>query len=263
MNGKRKIAFTQMSTASSLLQELEFQMRDIGLLLMALRLDELYRSSEFLTMDRLNLVSALLEPEYQDKTSKRINNRLRNAKLIGTPCDIGLCRDSDARKYEPAGSPQVLSSLRFIEDGLNVCILGPSDSGKTFLAKALGAAACEKYRVRYSRCSELLESLVSLKNNDYPKFQREIKRIMSFDLFILDDFLLNTIMDEREVKVLMEIMEKRLELAKSTIVCSQRDPKSWQAMIMNDEVSANALLKRATKHYVIVIRSRATTPNPV
>lgn len=250
-----------MNTAPSLLQELEFQMKDIGLPLMALKLDELYRSAEFPAMDRLELISALLETEYRDKVSKRINNRLRNAKLIGTPCDIRLCRDSAERNYEPTESPQVLSSLRFVEDGLNVCILGPSDSGKTFLAKALGAAACEKYRVRYSRCSELLESLVSLKSSDYPKFQREIKRIISFDLFILDDFLMNTIMDEREVKVLMEIMEKRLELARSTIVCSQREPKSWQAMIMNDEVSANALLKRTTKHYVIVIRSKTTAAN--
>lgn len=250
-----------MTSASSLLQELEFQMKDIGLPLMALKLDELYRSAEFPEMDRLDLISTLLEPEYRDKISKRINNRLRNAKLIGTPCDIGLCKDSEARKYEPSESPHILSTLRFIEDGLNVCILGPSDSGKTFLAKALGVSACEKYRVRYSRCSELLESLVSLKSNNYPKFQREIKRIISFELFILDDFLLNTIMDEREVKVLMEIMEKRLKLTKSTIVCSQRDPKSWRAMIMNDEVSANALLKRATKHYVIVIRPKEVAPN--
>lgn len=79
---------------------------------------------------------------------------------------------------------------------------------------------------------------------------------MSFDLFILDDFLMNAIMDEREVKVLME-----MELARSTIVRSQREPKSWQAMIMNNEVSANALLKRATKHYVIVIRSKTTAAN--
>lgn len=250
-----------MTKISSLLLELEFQMKDIGLPLMALKLDELYRSADFPAMDRLDIISSLLEPEYQDKLSKRINNRLRNAKLIGSPCDIRLCRDSDARKYEPSEALQILSSLRFIEDGLNVCILGPSDSGKTFLAKDLGASACEKYRVRYSRCSELLESLVSLKGNDDLKFQREIKRIMGFDLFILDDFLLNTIMDEREVKVLMKIMEKRLELTKSTIVCSQRDPKSWQAMIMNDEVSANALLKRATKHYVIVIRPKEVAPN--
>lgn len=106
-----------MTTASSLLQELEFQMMDIGLPLMALKLDELYWSAEFPKMDRLDLISTLLEPEYRDKISKRINNRLRNAKLIGMPCDIGLCKDSEARKYEPPESPNILSTLRFIEDG--------------------------------------------------------------------------------------------------------------------------------------------------
>ena len=78
-------------------------------------------------------------------------------------------------------------------------------------------------------------------------------------LLILDDFLLNTIMDEREVKVLMEIMEKRIETSRSTIVCSQREPDSWKAMIMNDEVSANAIMKRATKHYIVVIQPIETS----
>ena len=86
----------------------------------------------------------------------------------------------------------------------------------------------------------------------YTKYLREIKKILGFQLLILDDFLLNTIMDEREVKVLMEILEKRIEASKSTIVCSQREPGSWKAMIMNDEVSANAIMKRATKHYIVV-----------
>ena len=38
---------------------------------------------------------------------------------------------------------------------------------------------------------------------------------------ILDDFLLHTITDEREVKVLFEILEKRCEINLSTIICSQ------------------------------------------
>ena len=59
---------------------------------------------------------------------------------------------------------------------------------------------------------------------------------------------------DREVKVLMEILEKRIETSKSTIVCSQREPNSWKAMIMNDEVSANAIMKRATKHHIVVIQ---------
>ena len=148
----------------------------------------------------------------------------------------------------------ILSSLQFIEDGLNVCILGASDSGKTYLAKALGSIACVKYRVSYNRCSELLESLVALKTEDYTKYKKQIRRLLNFHLLILDDFLMNTIMDEREVKILVEIMEKRIELSRSTIVCSQREPDSWKAMIMNDEVSANAILKRATKHYIIMIQ---------
>ena len=73
------------------------------------------------------------------------------------------------------------------------------------------------------------------------------------DLLILDDFLLHTITDEREIKVLFEVLEKRSELSKSTIVCSQREPKSWTSMILNDEVSSNAIMKRATKHYTVVI----------
>ena len=81
-----------------------------------------------------------------------------------------------------------------------------------------------------------------------------MKRILAFHLLILDDFLLNTIMDEREVKVLVDILEKRIESSRSTIVCSQREPESWKAMIMNDEVSANAIMKRVTKHYIVVIQ---------
>ena len=74
-------------------------------------------------MDRLEMVSSLLKPEYEYKTTKRFNNRLWTAHMIGTPCDISQCRDSSQRRYEPTDAPKVLSTLQFIEDGLNVCIL--------------------------------------------------------------------------------------------------------------------------------------------
>ena len=179
---------------------------------------------------------------------------MKTAKLIGTPCDISKCTDSSTRQYTPAGSPQILSSLKFIEDGLNVCILGASDSGKTYLAKAIGAAACEKYRVSYNRCDEFLSGLVTHKQRDYAKYERRIRKILNFHLLIIDDFLLNTVTDEREIKVLLEVLEKRIELSRSTVVCSQREPDKWKAMIMNDAVSADAILKRVTKHYIVMIQ---------
>ena len=68
----------------------------------------------------------------------------------------------------------------------------------------------------------------------------------------------SSLTDEREVKVLFEILEKRCEINLSTIICSQREPASWSSMILNDEVSANAILKRATKHYTVVIKPNIT-----
>ena len=85
-----------------------------------------------------------------------------------------------------------------------------------------------------------------------------MRKLLNFHLLILDDFLLNTITDEREVKILVEILDKRIELSRSTIICSQREPESWKSMIMNDEVSANAIMKRATKHYIVMIQLNGT-----
>lgn len=243
-----------MTTGQELVLDLSEQMNTIKLPLMALKLDELYRSPDYPAMDKLDFLSALLAPEFRDKVTKTTNNRLRTARLIGTPCEIESCVDSSIRRYVPHGMPEILKSLQFIEDGLNVCILGASDAGKTYLAKAIGTIACARYRVSYNRCNELLEHLVALKAADYTSYEKRIRKLLNFHLLILDDFLMNTIADEREIKILVEIMEKRIELSRSTIVCSQREPESWKAMIMNDEVSANAILKRATKHYTIMIQ---------
>lgn len=98
------------------------------------------------------------------------------------------------------------------------------------------------------------QGLSHFKQRDYAKYERRIRKILNFHLLIIDDFLLNTVTDEREIKVLLEVLEKRIELSRSTVVCSQREPDKWKAMIMNDAVSADAILKRVTKHYIVMIQ---------
>lgn len=245
-----------MITGEALTNTLVDELNDLGLPNMAATLNSLYHSDRFLKLDHLTLISELITPEYQDKVSKRVNNRLRHAKLLGCPQDLSECIDSQSREYLPPGITESLSSMSFIKSGLNVCILGASDSGKTHLAKAIGIAACQDYKVEYHHCEPFLENLVALKNADYEKYERKLKLLSRLDLLILDDFLLHTITDEREIKILFMILEKRCEAEKSTIVCSQREPKSWASMILNDEVSANAIMKRATKHYTVVINTK-------
>ena len=225
---------------------------------MSATLDEMYRSPDFVHLDPLTAIANLVEPEYQKKMDKRIQSRLRAAHLRGCPQELSSCVDSAEREYLPRGITETLSTLDFISSGMNLCILGPSDSGKSYLAKALGIVACNDYKVEYHHCEVLLEQLVALKAVDYMKYQKRLKKICGAGLLILDDFLLHTLSDEREVKILFEIMEKRCEINLSTIICSQREPASWSAMIMNDEVSSNAILKRATRHYTVMIKPKTS-----
>jgi len=231
-------------------------LNELGMPMMAATLNGLYRSKDFLEMDHLSLLTAMIEPEYSAHTTKKLNNRLKRAGLISFPGQISDCVDSAEREYYPAGITGSLGEMSFIRDGMNICILGPSDSGKSYLAKSLGIEACHEYRVAYHHCESLLEDLVSLKGRDYGRYQRRIKFLVKLDLLILDDFLLHTISDEREIKVLHELLEMRSELSRSVIVCSQREPKSWTSMMLNDEVSSNAILKRVTKHYTVVINPK-------
>ncbi len=147
----------------------------------------------------------------------------------------------------------ILSSLDFIEKGMNVCILGPSDSGKSYLARALGVMACYNHSVLYTHCEKLLEELAAIKKTDYVKFKKKMKSISKLELLILDDFLIHSITEESEVKVLFDILETRNENKMSTMVFSQRSPDSWTSLILNDEVSSNSVEKRVTKHFTVLI----------
>lgn len=252
-----------MRTGKELFNTLLVELNEMGLPGMSSTLDEMYRSPKFLELDPLTAIANLVQPEYQKKMNKRIQSRLRSAHLRGCPQELSNCVDSGEREYLPRGITGTLSTLDFIDAGMNVCILGPSNSGnnsgKSYLAKAIGIVACNTYKVEYHHCETLLEEMVALKAADYSKCQKRMKKTCGAALLILDDFLLHTITDEREVKVLFEILEKRSEINLSTIICSQREPASWSSMILNVEVSSNAIMKRATRHYTVVIKP-ITTP---
>ena len=46
--------------------------------------------------------------------------------------------------------------------------------------------------------------MVALKEQDYDKYARKMKKYLKWELIILDDFLLHTITDEREIKILFQ-----------------------------------------------------------
>jgi len=73
--------------------------------------------------------------------------------------------------------------------------------------------------------------LASIENVNFEKYKARLRHFSRLDLQVLDDFLLNSMDSEMERKTLFDLLEKRNELRKSIIFCSQREPNSWILML--------------------------------
>lgn len=239
---------------TSILEELD----ELKLPHMAAKLEELYKQPDFVNAGRLELINEIVHAEYSVTIDNRYASRLKRAKLKGSACEIDHCKDSKERQYQPLDIVKTLDTLDFIRNGMNLCIFGASDSGKTYLAKALGVEACREFRVAYYHCEELVGDLAEIRRTDYPKYKKRLRSVVNLDLVILDDFLLHPITEDNEVKALYDVLERRNEMSKSCIICSQREPKAWPSMLMEDEVSSNSILKRVTKHYNVMIERKVS-----
>lgn len=245
-----------MNTGTKELDSILEELDDLKLPHMASELEALYNRPDFVNLGRLELVSAIIHAEYEVTVSNRYTSRLKKAKLRGTDNCLDQCVDSKERQYQPQDIIPILATMNFIRNGMNLCIFGASDSGKTYLARALGAEACREFRVGYYHCEDLASELAAVRKSDYKQYQKKMKSIINLGLVILDDFLLHPITEDDEVKALYDVLEKRNELSRSCIICSQREPKAWPSMLMEDEVSSNSLLKRVTKHYNVMIERK-------
>lgn len=117
---------------------------------------------------------------------------------------------------------------KYIDDGRHIILTGAAGSGKTYIACALGNAACRQFRsVRYIRLPELLEELeIAHASGNFKKTVAAYKKV---DLLILDEWLLQRLKG-KEAFDLLEIIEARSEQG-SVIFCTQYDTDDWYERI--------------------------------
>jgi len=145
---------------------------------------------------------------------------------------------------QPRGLKQsVLASLlqcEWLEKAQNLLLTGPCGSGKTYIACALGHAACMKgYSVKYYRISRLMLELAQAKaDGSYSKALQQLARL---DLLILDDWGLEPLKAANR-NDLMEIMDDRHGTSSTTIL-SQLPTDQWYQSI-GDNTLADAILDR-------------------
>ena len=195
---------------------------------------------EQMTQDQL--IFHLVSSEWDNRKNRAVERAVRaaafryNASLedIDYTFERGLDRNQVER----------LAALEFIRDHKDLFITGPTGTGKSYLATALGNKACQDgFRVFYASTNKLISLLKIAKAKG--NILNELKRIERADLLILDDFGMQAF-DSQGRGIMMEIIEDR-HGKHSTMITSQVPVKGWHDVI-GERTVADAILDRIVHH---------------
>jgi len=197
--------------------------------------DQPHAYEELGFIERLAL---LVNSEITSRDNRKITRLLKQARLRlnAQPADInyrtqrGLSKDTVAQ----------LLQFDWVRQHRNLLIGGPTGTGKTFLACALGQSACEQgFSVRYYRASRLLEMLTIAHGDG--SFGKVLMQLAKTDVLIIDDWGLEVLTRQQRTD-LLEVIEDRNGHG-STVITSQLPTSHWHDVI-GDPTLADAILDR-------------------
>ena len=181
----------------------------------------------------------LLDREAANRNTKRVQSRLRSAKLRHGQASVEDVDFRAARQLDKALFQQ-LASCRWIAEHRNLLITGPCGVGKSWLSCALAQKACrDGYSVHYARVPRLFADL-ELAHGD-GRFTKLFRTLVKADLLILDDWGPDRL-SANQRRDLMEIVEDRYGRG-STLITSQLPTTTWHEVI-GEPTFADAILDR-------------------
>jgi len=186
----------------------------------------------------LEFVQHLLEAEVLQRQE---NDYQRRLKLAHIPVSHNLDQ-YDFNFANGLTKPQLhqLRELLWLEQNYNVILMGPSGTGKTYLAAGLTYQAIKSgYRAYFMTMEEIItiikmKEMVSSALSTY-------NRLLKSHLLAIDDIMLLPIKKHEAVGFFNLI--NHLHEQCSIIITTNKSPKQW-AETLDDEVLATALLDR-------------------
>lgn len=200
------------------------------------RLMEAHKTASISFADGIRL---LIQGEHDLRQTNRTVRLIKNAHFRYTVTMHDIAIDS-ARGIDQSLINEV-NTCSYIDHGYPILITGPTGTGKSWLASALGHHACLcGYKVRYFNIMKLFEELTLARVE--ARLTKVFERIAQTDLLILDDFGIKKFNSD-QVLDLMEIIEDRHN-RKATIIASQLPVKDWYDVLDANSTAADAVLDR-------------------
>ncbi|WP_113716832.1 ATP-binding protein [Arthrobacter dokdonensis] len=215
----------------------------------ALQLEELLKDdgNDLKTPEELFLTA--VDEALEVRRSNRIDKLIGKARFPIPHASIEEIR------YLPARGVSSVRMQRYAAhdwraDPTNLLLISPTGAGKTYIACAIGIAACHaEHSVHYTRMDELALELV-IARGDRIAHQNLLNKLSDVDLLIIDDFLTIGI-DETAANDLFTVLVNR-DQRLPTMIASQSGPRYWIESLP-EKVAADSIVNR--------LASRARTIN--
>lgn len=180
----------------------------------------------------------LVDRQWTYREDRALQARLQHAKFKLPACleDISY----PAARGLKRSQVDALADSRWIEYHQNVIVTGPTGTGKTFLACALGQKVCrDGHRVRYFVAAKLFRALAAAHADG--SYMRLSAKLQKTELLIIDDWGMEKLL-ENQYRDFLELLDDR-QGAGATLLTSQFPVKLWHDTIGNPTV-ADAILDR-------------------
>jgi DNA replication protein DnaC len=193
-------------------------------------------------------LSLLLQDEIQRRDAQALAKRLTKAHFEQEKTFEGY----DFNRY-PVKVQQTIRSLmvgQYLEEQQHLLIMGPTGTGKTHLAQALGHQACRQgKKVRFIRANILFRELLASRADH--TWEQQFKKLLHPELLIIDDFGLKAFSSTQAEDIYELIAERHL---KSSFVITSNRTVEGLLELFPDPVMGNAALDRIAHraHHLIL-----------
>ena len=234
-------------TPSGLYEQLKDDLGYLKLVRAAEVLPSLLDRARDQQLTHAQFLAELLAEEAAATRNRRMAARLRFAHFPARRTLEGFDFD-----FQPSVDPKLiadLASLRFVDEGRPLLLLGQPGCGKSHLAIALATLAVEAgYRGYFTSAADLVATIAGAYADG--TFATKIRTYTGPSVLVIDDVGL-TPMDRAAGNSLFQVVNRRYDNGSTTIVTTNRGLPAW-GELFGDPVVAAAILDRLLHRAVVI-----------